>query len=407
MQNIGSGIKTPDIIEMIQQVNKAKLKKHIQTIQDFGPHKTGSDALELVGEYIHSELISIELPVEYVEWSDKDFSGKNIVATLQGVGEADGIVIVCAHYDSVEVSPGADDDGSGVAIVLMLAEIMSSYSFNSTIKFILFSGEEQGRLGSKFYAKAAKINGDNIVGVLALDKVGYAVTADEGRKVVHHSNVESDWMVDISTELADKYYDYIGLEILRWSPDPGSDHLSFVNEGYHGTDFVRYGVNPFYHTSEDKIEHMNLTYLTKVCNLTVATLSTIAGLNPFLNNDDLNIVIKGTFLSKPAQIYIKVENKRYEIDAVTVAINISLKHIFRNEYVSTKKQHYKIPCIWNLTKEIEDYWEFLVGSHTFTKGLFKLEVVVQGTNNDIYLYKREVTYGFIFNILKVRLIPRL
>lgn len=407
MQNIGSGIIPPDIIEMIQQVNKAKLRKHIQTIQDFGPHKTGSDALELVGEYIYNELISTELPVEYVEWSNKDFSGKNIVATLQGVGEGDGIVIVCAHYDTVEVSPGADDDGSGVAIVLMLAEIMSSYSFNSTIKFILFSGEEQGRLGSRFYAKAAKINGDNIVGVFALDKVGYAVTAEEGRKVVHHSNVESDWMVDISTELADKYHDYIGLEILRWSQDPGSDHLSFVNEGYHGTDFVRYGVNPFYHTSEDKIEHMNLTYLTKVCNLTLATLSTIAGLNPFLKNDDLNIVIKGTFLSKPAQIYIKVENKGYEIDTATVKIDISLKHIFRNEYVSTKKEHYDIPCNWSLTKEIEDYWEFLVGSHTFTKGLFKLEVVVQGINDDIYLYKREVTYGFIFNFLKVRLIPRL
>ena len=407
MQNIGSGIMPPDIIEMMQQVNKSKLRKHIQTIQDFGPHQTGSEALELVGEYIYNELNSTKLPVEYMEWSNKGLSGKNIVATLRGVGETDGVIIVCAHYDSIKISPGADDDGSGVAIVLMLAEIMSNYSFNSTIKFILFSGEEQGKLGSSVYAKAAKKNGDNIVGVLALDKVGYAITAEEGGKVVHHSNFESDWMVDISTEMANKYYDYIELEVLRWSQDPGSDHLAFVNEGFHGTDFVRYGVNPFYHTSEDKIEHMNLTYLTKVCNLTLVTLSTIAGLNPVLKNDDLNIVIKGTFLSKPSQIYIKVENKGYEIDTVNVTIDISLKHIFRNEYVSTKKEHYDVPCNWSLTKEIEDYWEFLVGAHTFTKGLFKLEVVVQGINDDIHLYKKEVTYGWVFNKLKVRLIPRL
>ena len=407
IQNIDSEFIPPDIIEMIQQVNKPKLTKHIQTIQDFGPHKTGSEALELVGEYIYNELISTELPVEYMEWSNKKFSGKNIVATLQGVGEADGIVIVCAHYDSVEVSPGADDDGSGVAIVLMLAEIMSNYSFNSTIKFILFSGEEQGRLGSSVYAKDAENNGDNIVGVLALDKVGYAVTAEEGRKVVHHSNVESDWMVDISADMANKYYDYIELEILRWSQDPGSDHLSFVNEGYHGTDFVRYAVNPFYHTSEDKVEHMNMTYLTKVCNLTLATLSTIAGLNSVLKNDDLKIVIKGTFLSKPAQVYVKVENKGYEIDTANVSIHIFLKHIFRNEYVSTKKEHYDVPCNWSLTKEIGEYWEFLVGSHTFTKGFFKLEVVVQGIDDDVYLYKKEVTYGFIFHFLRVRLIPSL
>lgn len=188
MQDIGSEFIPPDIIEMIQQVNKSKLREHIQTIEDFGPHNTGSEALVLVGEYIYNELISTNLPVEYMEWSNKKLSGKNVVATLQGLGNTDGIIIVCAHYDSVKVSPGADDDGSGVAIVLMLAEIMSNYSFNSTIKFILFSGEEQGKLGSTVFAKDAKENGDNIVGVLALDKVGYAVTAEEGRKVVHHSS---------------------------------------------------------------------------------------------------------------------------------------------------------------------------------------------------------------------------
>lgn len=402
-----SRIVTADIIEMIRQVNSTTLRKHVQTIQDFGPHKTGSQTLELVGEYIYNELISTQLPVEYFEWHQKKFSGKNIIATLQGTGKTNGIVIVCAHYDSVGVSPGAEDDGSGVSIVLMLADIMSNYSFNSTIKFILFSGEEQGKLGSSIYAKAAKKNGDNIVGVLALDKVGYAETAEEGKKVVHHSNIESDWMVDLSSSVADAYYEYIDLEVLRWSQDTGSDHVSFVNEGYHGTDFVRYGINPFYHTSEDTIEHMNLTYLAKICNLTLATVATLAGLNPFLTNQDLNIVMKGTFLSNPAQLYIKIENKASKIDTANVTIDIQLTHVFRNQYVSTKKEHYTVPCNWSLTKEIENSYEFFVGAHTFTRGLCKLTVVVQGINDDIFLYKKEITYGFIVNPLKVRIIPRL
>ena len=407
MQKNSSGIVSADIIEMIRQVNITTLRKHVQTIQGFGPHKTGSQALELVGQYIYNELISTQLPVEYLEWHQKKFSGKNIVATLQGTGSADGVVIVCAHYDSVGVSPGADDDGSGVSIVLMLATIMSSYSFNSTVKFILFSGEEQGKLGSGVYAKAVKKNADNIVGVLALDKVGYAVTAEEGQKVVHHSNIESKWMVDLSSSVADTYHEYIDLEILRWSQDPGSDHVSFVNEGYSGTDFVRYGVNPFYHTSEDTIEHMNLTYLTKVCNLTLATVTTLAGLNPFLTNQDLNIVMKGTFLSTPAQLSIKIENMASEIDTANVTIDIRLTHVFRNQYVSTKKEHYTVPCNWSLTKEIEDSYEFFVGAHTFTRGLCKLTVVVQGINDDLYLYKKEISYGFIVSPLKVRFIPRL
>ena len=406
-QNFDSVITPADVIEMIQKVNKSKLREHVQTIQDFGPHPTGSEALELVGEYIYNELDSTNLPVEYVEWRCKKLSGKNIVATHQGIGKTDGIIIVCAHYDSVEISPGADDDGSGVAIVLMLAEIFSNYFFNTTIKFILFSGEEQGKLGSGVYAKTAKENNDNIIGVLALDKVGYAITADDGQKVVHHSNVESDWMRDISTEMASKYYDYIKLEVLCWSEDSGSDHKAFVDEGFHGTDFVRYAVNPFYHTSEDKIEHMNITYLTKVCNLTLVTLGKLAGLNPVLKNDDLQIIMKGKFLSQVSQIYIKIVNKGHEIDTANVTIDVSLKHIFRNEYVSAIKKHYVIPCNWSLSKEIDDNFEFLIGGRRYSKGLFIFEVVVQGFNDDVHLYKKQITYGFIIKEFKVRMLPRL
>jgi hypothetical protein len=397
----------PNIIEMIQQVNISKLRKHVQTIEEFGPHPTGSEALDNVGEYIYNELDSYNLPVKYVDWNYKHLSGKNIVATLDGTGNANGIVIVCAHYDSIKVSPGAEDDGSGVSVVLMLAEIMSSYSFNSTIRFILFSGEEQGKRGSGIYAIDAKKNNDNIVGVLALDKIGYAITTEEGNKVVHHSNIQSDWMVDISTEMAIKYHEYIGLEVLRWSQDTGSDHLAFVKQGYHGTDFVRYAINPFYHTSEDKLEHMNITYLTKVCNLTLATLTTMACLNPSLKNSDLNIIMKGSVLSKPSQIYIKVENKGYESDTVNVTIDVTLKHIFRKKYVEAEKKHYNIPCNWSLTKEIGENWEFIIGGRTFTRGLFKFEVTVQGINDDIYLHKKQVTYGWIINKLRVIMLPKL
>lgn len=406
-ENYISGFPSVNIIEMIQKVNQSKLKNHVQVIQDFGPHPTGSDALELVGKYIFNELQSTRLTVEFIDWSYEKYSGKNIVATHQGIGKTDGIVIVCAHYDSVDVSPGADDDGSGVAVVLMLAEIMSNYSFNSTIKFILFSGEEQGKLGSGVYAKNARIRRDNIIGVLALDKIGYAISADDDNKVVHHSNVESDWMRDISIKMASKYYDYIKLDIISWSEDSGSDHKAFVDEGFHGTDLVRYAINPFYHTSEDKIEHMNITYLTKVCNLTIATLAEIAGLNPVLKNDDLNIIMKGKFLSQISQIYLKIENNAFEYDTANVTISVSLKHIFRNQYVSAVKKHYMIPCNWSFSKEIGDYFEFLIGGRSYTKGFFKFEVVVQGFNDDVYLYKKQITYGFILREFKVRMMPRL
>ena len=62
--NINSTNTPPDILEMIQKVNKNKLRDHVQIIQDFGPHPTGSEELELVGEYIYEELESTNLSQE-------------------------------------------------------------------------------------------------------------------------------------------------------------------------------------------------------------------------------------------------------------------------------------------------------------------------------------------------------
>ena len=395
----------PHIHEMLNRVDKSVLKKHVQTIQDFGPHPTGSDELELVGDYIFKELIKTGLSVEWHSWSSGEKSGKNIIATLPGISKTDGIVIICAHYDSIRVSPGADDDGSGVASILMIADIMSDYFFNATVKFILFSGEEQGLLGSKAYAEMAFENGDNIIGVVALDKIGYAVTSEEGMKIVHHSNIESGWMVYISKIISELYFDIIGLNIVHYSQDPGSDHLSFVQFGYDGTDFVRYAINPFYHTSEDIIDHMNMTYLGKACGIALGTLTSIASLSPVLTADDFEIAIKGTYLSEPAQVSIRIDNKRFREDTANVTIKIKMKHIIRDEYVSAIKKHYNIPCNWSLTKEIGEYWEFLIDGRKYSKGFFRLEVTIHGIKDDVNLYMKRHTFGMILNPIKIVLLP--
>ena len=66
-----------DLLNMILQVNETTLQKHIQIIQNFGPHPTGSDALDLVGEYIYNELELYGLSVKYKPWTYKKYSGKN------------------------------------------------------------------------------------------------------------------------------------------------------------------------------------------------------------------------------------------------------------------------------------------------------------------------------------------
>ena len=104
---------------------------------------------------------------------------------LNGTDEtSDEIYIICAHYDTVSAGPGADDDTSGTVAVIMAALIMSQYQFNHTIKFVAFSGEEQGLLGSEVYAQQAAAARWNIVGVLNADMISYAVTTSDGNNLI-------------------------------------------------------------------------------------------------------------------------------------------------------------------------------------------------------------------------------
>jgi hypothetical protein len=391
--------------EMISQVNQSKLKRYIQKIQDFGPHPTGSKAVEEVGKYLYNKLSKMNLDVEYDDWNYKRKSGKNIIATIKGTAEKESIVVVCAHYDTVDISPGADDDGSGIACVLMIAEIMCNYTFNSTVRFILFSGEEGGCFGSHEYARKAKERGDNILCVLAIDKVGYAETKEDGKYLRHHANDESEWMIDISQNISNSFFDLLKIKVMRLTYDTSSDHKSFVNYGFKGSNFVENALNPTYHTSEDTIEYINFSYLTKVCKISLCTISKISSLNPLLSDSDVNIKMRGNFLSRLSQFEIDVINKNFQLDTANVTIKIEMKHLLRNIYVKNVKTYYSTPCSWNFTKEIQEKWTFQITSRKFTRGLFILKVTVRGFKDDINLYKKDYTYGLINHPFVIRLVP--
>jgi len=282
---------------------------------------------------------------------------------------------------------------------------MRHYSFNTTLKFILFSGEEQGLLGSRSYARNASRHHEDILGVLALDKIGYAVTAEEGRTIQHHANPASAWMTTVSQDIASLFSSEIDLTVLSLPPDPQSDHESFVEERYAGTDFVRNAVNPYYHTSEDIIDHMNLSYLANVYKLSLGTIVTMASLDPRLANADLKVSMKGTRLSRPAQFSVRVENTKDALDTANVTISITMTQLFRKGFVHTVKQHQIFPCNWSITKEIRHSWEFDVAGRRFTRGLFILEVTITGRNDDLYLYLTARTYGIITSPFQVVMLP--
>ncbi len=99
--------------------------------------------------------------------------GVNVVAERVGTDKQAGIILVGAHYDSVFESPGADDNASGVAVVLEVARLLRTETTPRTLKLVLFDKEEAGLLGSRAFA-AKKTHLKDLRGVIVMDMVSYA-----------------------------------------------------------------------------------------------------------------------------------------------------------------------------------------------------------------------------------------
>ena len=100
-------------------------------------------------------------------------SGVNVFAERPGTDPQAGAVLAAAHYDTVEVSPGADDNSTGVAVVLEVARLLGSRPTPRTLQLALFDREEEGLLGSKAFT-SSKAQVENLRGVIVMDMVGYA-----------------------------------------------------------------------------------------------------------------------------------------------------------------------------------------------------------------------------------------
>jgi len=384
---------TDTLLDMMLRVNESILEEHLKKIERFGPHPTGSDAVDKVGNYIYNCLDNLDLEIKYQNWRYKFKKGKNIEATQKGIGSTEGIIILCAHYDSTTISPGVDDDGSGVASILTIAKILNKLKVNTTIRYVLFTGEEQGLLGSHEYVEKASKNKDKILGVVCLDSVGYAKTKKEGNTIRNFGDENSNWIYDISKNLTEKYKKYIKLDIEKYPHKGISDHQSFYKKGFATSYFFEYTLDPYYHTSEDTLDKMNMSYLVKVCRLTLGTIFGMSNLNRMIYNEDIEIKLKGSILSYPEQLTIKIKNNKCTISNINLLIHIEINNLFSGNVLSGP---YGSFSKWNYTKDIKDNWEFVLGSHSFSKfELIRINVIIKGLGDETGLYKKKTTVGFV------------
>jgi hypothetical protein len=245
----------------------------------------------------------------------------NVVATLRGTTAPDRVYVVSGHLDSrvTDVlnfdanAPGADDDASGVALVLELARVMAPHPSDATIVFTAVAGEEQGLLGSAFQAAQYKAANTDIQGMFSDDIVGSS-TADDGTRDPFTIRLFTEGVPTAETANQAAIRRAVGGEVDGPSRElgrfvlsvaqnaetsmrirhiyrrdrflRGSDHNSYLAQGYAAARFTEPNEN-FDHEHQDirvengvqigdLIEFMDFAFLTRVVKVNAAAMWSLA-----------------------------------------------------------------------------------------------------------------------------------
>jgi Zn-dependent M28 family amino/carboxypeptidase len=271
----------------------ARLLRHVQTLAgSIGERNVYQPAaLDAAARHIESELAGIGHAVRRQPYVVRGLECSNLEVVLAGSRWPEESIVVGAHYDTVDGSPGADDNASAVAALIEIARLLHGVTLSRTLKLVAFVNEEPpfffwGEMGSQVYARAARRRNEDIRLMISLEMLGYYrdepgsqaypplfrhFHPDRGNFIAFVSNLRSGRVMRRAAQAFRQHSDF-PLETTAtfgWIPGVAwSDHLSFWRAGYRAfmctdTAFFR---NPYYHSAQDtpdKLDYSRLAQLTR------------------------------------------------------------------------------------------------------------------------------------------------
>jgi hypothetical protein len=296
-------------------INAVSLDSLSQTLQEF----TGEVATNVGGNSVtilNREQSNNDLAGDYLvekfnamnnlTVTDQPFNtnGRNIIATQLGKTNPNDIYIICAHYDSV-ADYCADDNASGTATVLEVARILSTQCMDNTLVYALWDEEEIGLRGANFYASQANNNGDNILGVLNIDMMGYDGDDDDDFDIDVRPIANSIEMKDDLVALLATYNFNLNVNVVN----PGttaSDHARFWDQGYSavlvGESWDNDDQTPYYHSSSDRFSTLDLPYFHELAKLIMSYMVTKGSL----------VSVDNSLTVSPSTLTSNMDNASYQ-----------------------------------------------------------------------------------------------
>jgi len=296
------------LFDLTSDVQPDRLFRHVEALVNFRTRHINSsktapnEGIGAAYKYINSELLAIErlysdqrfivLPngQEFVAYSGDGVESvqQNAVAVLNGTEVGAGTIVIGAHYDSrtddllnaTADAPGAADNGSGVAVVLELARVLSQHPQRSTIIFVLFSAEEHNRQGSRVFVEEY-ILGQNIdvVAMINVDTVGSwnnsqgEINDEDIRLFANPENQQSLQLARTINFVGVNYDLSLNIDFNPQLDREGrfGDHFSFDEQGIAAVRFIEAYEDNYNREGRDTLDKIEVAYMVD-CTETILGL---------------------------------------------------------------------------------------------------------------------------------------
>ncbi|MGD1846292.1 MAG: M28 family peptidase [Salibacteraceae bacterium] len=299
-----------DLAALLQQVDSNRMRQNLTFVQGIRHYSANPSQLEAVKDSLERLFLVNDWQADRQAFTFSNYNAHNILGRKPGLYEESKTYVLDGHFDGVNDSPGADDNGSAVVALMEAAIVLKDQHFGRSLRLIGFDFEESGLVGSQEYVANGIETWETIEGVINLEMIGYFDNAPNSHSLptgfnllfpdaynaVANDNFRGNFIANVantaSNDLKDQFDSCANalvpnLRVISLAvsgtgtavPDlRRSDHARFWDAGIPAlmiTDGANFR-NPYYHSPADTLDLLDFGFMRQVTQAALATLVKLA-----------------------------------------------------------------------------------------------------------------------------------
>ena len=344
---ITAQVYNANYVSVVNQCSATTVLSNLTEYENLGVKRRGTVALDNTLTWLKNKYLSYGYTASQITEDSYTYTGstavcKNLIVTKIGTVYPNTFVIIDGHYDSIN-GTGTNDNGSGLVCILEVARLLQNIPTQYSIKFINFSGEEDGLQGSQHFVTSV-VNATtpkmNIKLVFNLDEVGgvaglvnNTITCERDLSNPTSNNVASN---TITNELITCVGLYSPLNTFL-DRAYASDYMSFQSNNEIITGFFEKNETSHKHTSTDLLINMDPNYNYNVAKAAIGAMLHFAVVDTSMSNEEFEAGFQGSFFPNPTKDFLNINCGKLDRNYTFSLVDLQGKIVFSKTFEQAKQ----------------------------------------------------------------------